>query len=204
MITITKSSNSNYHFEFKSHNGLFAILDEQTLIMFVDFSHTMLTLFSLETLWCGTKEWMFFIRRRDQFHVWLIMRRLSRQRRRLSRCSSPNSSSTTPQRNNSTHNKSVWKTASTPDTGRDRFQTGFKERGQQVHLTYIISCFSKSKFWLIGCFWLFLMIFDGLQNGESCGEKVEEIACTSNLQRASVILMIAFGFLIFLDFKLIN
>ena len=116
----------------------------------------------------------------------------------------PSSISTTPQRNNSTHNKSVWKTASTPDTGRDRFQTGFKERGQQVHLTYIISCFSKSKFWLIGCFWLFLMIFDGLQNGESCGEKVEEIASTSNVQRASVVLIIAFGFLIFLDFKLIN
>ena len=116
----------------------------------------------------------------------------------------PSSISTTPQRNNSTHNKSVWKTASTPDTGRDRFQTGFKERGQQVHLTYIISCFSKSKFWLIGCFWLFLMIFDGLQNGESCGGKVEEIASTINEQRASVISMIAFGFLICLDFKLIN
>ena len=122
---------------------------------------------------------MFFIRRRDQFHVWLIMRRLS-PASVVIYLGAPHQTalplSTTPQRNNSTHNKSVWKTASTPDTGRDRFQTGFKERGQQVHLTYIISCsFSKSKFWLIGCFWLFLMIFDGLQIGESCWEKVAKI-----------------------------
>ena len=40
----------------------------------------------------------------------------------------PSSISTTPQRNNSTHNKSVWKTASTPDTGR-YIQTCFKKLG---------------------------------------------------------------------------
>ena len=36
------------------------------------------------------------------------------------------------------------------------------------------------------------------------GGKVEETASTSNVQRASVVSMIAFGFLICLDFKLTN
>ena len=51
----------------------------------------------------------------------------------------PSSISTTPQRNNSTHNKSVWKTASTPD--REIYPDLFQEIGglQQVH-HQVLSC----------------------------------------------------------------
>ena len=53
----------------------------------------------------------------------------------------PSSISTTPQRNNSTHNKSVWKTASTPDTGR-YIQTCFKKLGgyNKCITRYLVVC----------------------------------------------------------------